>query len=86
MHEAYLKKADESRAKLVRQDQEVEALETRIEEVKEEEQEEYAKIQELRETIHQVEVETGKLTKEKADLEKALEQMVRCLQGYCYVK
>ena len=76
MHEAYIKKADESRAKLLKQDQEVQSLEAKIEEVKEEEQEEYAKVQELREVIRQTEFETGELTKRKTNLENELEQMV----------
>ena len=78
MHQAYMKKADESRERLIRQDAELVGLETRIEEVKEQEQQEYDRIQELRETIRQVEFETGELTKKKIELERELEEMVSC--------
>ena len=73
-----MKKADESRERLIRQDAELVGLETRIEEVKEQEQQEYDRIQELRETIRQVEFETGELTKKKIELERELEEMVSC--------
>ena len=76
MYQAYVKKAEESRERLVHQDKELADLETRIEEVKDQEQTEYNRIQELRETIRQVEFETGELTKKKNELEKELEEMV----------
>ena len=77
MHQAYVKKAEESRERLVHQDEELVVLEKRIEEVKDQEQTEFNRIQELRESIRQVEFETGELTKKKNDLEKELEEMVR---------
>ena len=81
MHQAYVKKAEESRARLARQDEELVELETKIEEVKEQEQQEYDRIQVLRESIRQVEFETGEMTKKKNELEQDLEEMVSLILG-----
>ena len=81
MHQAYVKKAEESRERLVHQDEELVELESRIEEVKDQEQTEYNRIQELRESIRQVEFETGELTKKKNELERELEEMVSAMMS-----
>jgi len=77
MHQAYLRKADQSRDKLKSQNDELIELEKQTAELREAEQNEIYRIEELRDEIKQVEFETGEITRHKKALEEETEAMVR---------
>nr|CAB3228302.1 coiled-coil domain-containing protein 178-like [Phallusia mammillata] len=81
MYQAYLKKADQSREKLSNQGDELTALEKKTEELRELEQKEVYRIEELQDEVKQVEFETGEVTKQKNKLENEIDQMHQDMRG-----
>lgn len=76
MHQAYVKKAEQSREKLAHQGEELTALEKKTDDLREQEQKEIYRIEELQDEVKQVEYETGEVTKQKTMLENDMDQMV----------
>lgn len=75
MHTAYVKKVAQSRQKLSSQEEELVSLQEQTEQLRENEQQEMYKIEELRDQVRQVEFETGEVTKQKQTLETSIKKM-----------